>query len=126
MTGMAFATEAIRCNDLLKQVRLMASKPGAQGGSDIEAQARIIIDDGGDTVVVPEQARGGIGPVALRRNPSIPVMIRSRRVLHLDFIEPRVLARRLVKVAVDTDVPHGQERYRFQGCGCRGDTKVTD
>jgi len=59
---MAFAAEAISSNDLLKQVWLMAGKPGAQGRADIEAQASIIIDNGRDTVAVPEQARRRIGP----------------------------------------------------------------
>jgi len=43
VAGMAFAAEAISSNDLLKQVWLMAGKPGAQGRADIEAQASIIM-----------------------------------------------------------------------------------
>src|SRR5262245_24517625 len=121
VAGTACAAEAVGRDDLLEQVRLVASKPGAQGGSEVEAQARVIVDDGGNAVALPEQARRGVGPVALGREPGVPVVVGGRRVLHLDFIEPRVLARRLVKVAVDTDVPHGQETYRFPGPGCRGD-----
>jgi len=124
VAGMALTAQAIGGNNLIEQVGLVASKPGAQGRADIETQPGIIIDDSGDAVAMPEQARRGIRPVTLGRNARVPVMIRSRRVLHLDFIEPGVLARRLVEMTVDTDVPHGKEKYRVQDSSCRGEAHV--
>src|SRR5262245_33149813 len=118
---MAFATDVIGGNDLLKQVGLMAGKPGAQGGTKIKTQARIIVDDGGDSIAMPEQPRRGIGPVALGCNASVPIVIRNRRVLHLEHLEPGVFTRRLVEMTMDTDIPHGKKRYRFQSPGCRGE-----
>ena len=37
----------------------------------------------------------------------VPVVERARRILHLDVLEPRVLARRLVEVSVQAEEASG-------------------
>jgi hypothetical protein len=51
-----------------------------------------------------EEARPAVGRIALARDPLVPIVIRSRRVLNFDSLEPGILTRRLIEVAVDTDV----------------------
>ena|SRR5438034_7376233 len=46
-------------------------------------------------------------------------MIRGSRVLHLDFIEPGVLTRGLVEVAMDADITHGN-RVQVEGDRLQG------
>ena len=45
----------------------------------------------------------GVRAVALRGDALVPVVVRVRRVLRLHRLQPRVLARRLIEMAVDAD-----------------------
>src|SRR6185436_21188764 len=62
-----------------------------------------VVDDLDDLVAVIDDARRDVGAIALGGDPLVPVAVRVRARLRLDRLEPRVLARRLVEVAVDAD-----------------------
>ena len=79
-------------------------QPGQERGAEIEAYAREIIDNTGDSIVTVEDAGCGIGSVALRRDPFVPVVVRIGRVLDLDGFQPGILPRRLIKMTVNANV----------------------
>jgi hypothetical protein len=104
MPGKALAAFAVGFDDGGMDLFGMASHPAHQGRPEVEADARIIVDDLGDAFVGGEDARGGVRRVAFRRDALVPVVVRVSRILQLDLFEPGVFARRLVEVSVDTDL----------------------
>src|SRR5207249_2542767 len=94
---------AVRREDLAVDLGRLALEPGEERGPDVERDLLEVVDDVEDAVVVVHPARGRVGRVALRRDALVPVVERRRRVLDLDGLEPRILARRLVEVSVDGD-----------------------
>jgi len=85
--------------------RPRAFHPGEQRRAEVEADVRVVVAQRRDPPVGVEQPGRGVGPVALCGDALIPVVVWSGRVLHLDRVEPGVLARRLVEVPVHAYVP---------------------
>ena len=79
-------------------------EPVEQGGAEVEAHARVVVDDADDLVLAIDDARGAVGGVALGGDALVPVVVGRGGVLDLDGLEPGILARRLVEVAVHADV----------------------
>ncbi len=78
-------------------------QPAQQGWAEVEADAGVVVDDADDLILLVDDARGSVGGVALGGDAVVPVVVGSGGVLHLDGLEPGVLAGRLVEVAVDAD-----------------------
>ena len=78
-------------------------QPREQRGPDVERDPLEVVDDVEDAVGVVDAAGGRVGRVALGGDALVPVVVGGGRVLHLDGLQPGVLARRLVEVAVDDD-----------------------
>jgi hypothetical protein len=76
-------------------------EPREQGRAEVEAQARVVVEYALDAPVRIEDAREGVRAVALEVDALVPIMEGARARLLLDLARPRVLARRLVEVAVD-------------------------
>ena len=74
--------------------------PGEQRGPEVEGDVPVVVDDVLDVPAAVLQARRGVRAVALGRDPLVPIVERSGRVLHLDLLDPRVFARWLVEVSV--------------------------
>ena len=85
----------------------LSCEPAEQRGAEVEAHARVVVHDADDLVLLVGDARGAVGGVALGGDALVPVVIGRGGVLDLDGLEPGVLARRLVEVAVDADVARG-------------------
>jgi hypothetical protein len=51
-----------------------------------------------------DEARSAVRPVAFARDALIPVMEGSSGVLNLNRLQPGILPRRLIKMAVDTNI----------------------
>ena len=79
-------------------------KPTEQRGAEVEAHARVVVDDADDLALLVDDAGGTVGGVALGGDALVPVMVGGGGVLELDGFEPGVLARRLVEVAVDAEI----------------------
>ena len=79
-------------------------EPAEQGGAEVEAHARVVVDDADDLAVVVDDAGGAVGGVALGGDALVPVVVGGGGVLELDGFEPGVLAGRLVEVAVDAEI----------------------
>src|SRR5262245_44430397 len=109
MTGKIFLTFPIGFENCVINIRSFRFKPGEQGRTEVETDLRIIVDETDDLVFAIENPRHGIRSIALRGHPLIPVMIRICRILQLDVFEPRILARRLVEMAVNANIAfHGK------------------
>ena len=80
--------------------------PREQRGAEIKTDPRVIIDYFHDAIPCVQNARSGIARIALRGDALVPVMIRVSGVLQLDCFEPWMLARGLIKVAVNANVVH--------------------
>ncbi len=77
--------------------------PGEQRWPEVEAHPRVVVGDAQDAVLAVDDACRAIRRIALRRDALIPVVVRRSGVLGLDGFEPRILARRLIKVSVNAD-----------------------
>ena len=80
--------------------------PGQQCGAKIETHVRVIVDKFNDSILVIQNSGKGIGRVAFRADPLIPVVVRISRVLDLDCFKRRVLSRWLVEMTVNAYIPH--------------------
>src|SRR5947209_5849663 len=99
----SIAPHAIRVQDRGIGRRLALLEPAQKRRSEVEADRRVVVDDLDDPIVRVENTRRSIGLVALGGDPLVPVVIRMRGILSLDRFQPRVLARRLIEVTVNTD-----------------------
>src|SRR6185437_11321226 len=94
--------------------RRVVPHPAQKGRSEVEADARVIVDDPGDLVFVVDDAGGAVGGVALGADALVPVMIGSGGILRLHSFKPGVFAGRLVEVAVNADIAAcWRHRVRF-------------
>ena len=85
------------------QRRVVAPQPARQRGPEVEREALVVVDDGLDAPRRAVDAREGVRPIALGVDARVPVVGRRRRRLARHLIGPRVLARRLVEVAVEAE-----------------------
>ena len=69
-------------------VRTLRLEPGHERGTDVEGQGGEVVDDVQDPVLGVHAPGGGVGRVALRGDPRVPVVVRGGRVLGLDALEP--------------------------------------
>src|SRR5256886_3028533 len=102
---------AVRRDDFRVDVGPVTVEPGQERGARVERDLLKVVDDVEHAVPLAHPPRRGVGRVTLGGHPLVPVVVRRRRVLHLDGIEPGVLAGRLVEVAVD-DERGGQNSSR--------------
>ncbi len=82
---------------------LVPGQPRQQSGSEVEADGCVVVHDADDAAVRVEYPGVGVGRIAFGRDALVPVVVRVGRVLELDRLQPGVLARRLVEVAVNAD-----------------------
>src|SRR5579884_2293199 len=108
MPRITLAALAISRQDLLIHVRFFVCQPCQQGGTEVEADPRVIVNDPLDVVVAVENARSCIWRIAFCGDAFIPVMKRIRRILKLNEFKPRILTWRLVEVTMNADVPFHQ------------------
>ena len=94
---------AVGLDDLRVHVRPVALEPGEERRPDVERDLLEVVDDVEHAVLLVDAAGRRVRRVALRGHPLVPVVLRRRRVLDLDRLEPGILPRRLVEVAVDDD-----------------------
>jgi hypothetical protein len=113
------ARETLRAHAIGLQNRLVGVgrfvlHPGQQGGPEVEADARVVVDDFCDAAFRVQNARGAVGRVAFRRDALVPIVIGSGGILQLDRLQPRILARRLIEVAVNAKISVVVHRSRVQ------------
>lgn len=65
----------------------------------------MVADDAGYAAFIIKQPGRAVRRVALAGYPFVPVVEGMGGVLFFDFFEPGMLTERLIKVAVDADVP---------------------
>jgi hypothetical protein len=104
MSGEAGDALGIGIENGLIDIRGAVLQPGKEGRAEVEADARIVIQDFGDATIAIQHAGEGIGRVALCGDTFVPIMVRVGGILEFDRLEPGIFARWLVKVAVDADV----------------------
>ena len=78
-------------------------QPLEQRRAEVEADPLVAVDDAGDPPPAPRNPGRAHGAVALLLDPFVPVVKRRGRELRLHFVQPRILPRGLVEVAVDDD-----------------------
>jgi hypothetical protein len=78
-------------------------EPPEEGGTEIEADMRIVIDDVQDLPVTINDSGMGIRPVAFGSDPLVPVMIWRSALFPFDDIEPGALPGGLIEMAVNGD-----------------------
>ena len=91
-------------------------EPAEQGGPEVEAHARVVVDDADDLMLVVDDAGGAVGGITLGGDALVPVMVGRGGFLKLDGFKPGVLARRLVEVAVDAEITLWEERWSSLTC----------
>jgi hypothetical protein len=106
---------AVRFDDLAVHGGRVAIEPGGERGADVERDLLEVVDDVEDAVVVVHAPRRRVGRVTLRGDALVPVVVRRRRVLHLDRFQPRIFARRLVEMPVNRNEPPRRHVFLLQG-----------
>jgi hypothetical protein len=91
----------VRFNDLPINHGGSPLQPGKEGRTEIETQGDIIVVEVEDLSLIIDGPGVSIWPVTFECDPFIPVMEGVRAFLHLDGLNPRVLTRRLVEMAVN-------------------------
>ena len=92
--------------------------PGKQRRTEVEADAGVVVDDLGDAPLPVEDAGGAVGHVTLVGDALVPIVVRRGGILQLDGFQPGILAGRLIKVRVDTQVT-------VHGSGASGEPEPT-
>src|ERR1044072_1740257 len=100
-TGGAQRARAVGLEDARVGLGLVALDPVEERGAEVEAEARVVVDDALDAAVRVADAGEGVGAVALGVDALAPVVEGRGTHLALDQLRPGVLARRLVEVAVN-------------------------
>ncbi len=103
VAGVTFLAAKIGVDDGFMHLRRVLLQPGEQRGPEVEAHPGIVVEDADDLVLLIDDAGRAIGRVALRGDALVPVVPRGCGILRLDGLEPRILARWLIEVAVDAD-----------------------
>jgi hypothetical protein len=117
VAGEAPLALAVGLAESLIDLRGVRLQPGEERRPEVEADPGVVVDDALDQPVLIKDPRGGVGSVALNGNPLVPVMIRTSPVLLLYDLQPGILSRRLVKMAVDAEIAlqRGITREWFAG-----------
>jgi hypothetical protein len=76
-------------------------QPGKEGRTEIEAQGGVIVVKVEDLSFIIDDPGVTIWPITFEGDPFVPVMEGAGALLLLDGINPRVLPRRLVEMAVN-------------------------
>jgi hypothetical protein len=95
---------AVGVHDALMQRRALALEPRQQRRAEVEGDVLVVVDEVGQAALPVHHAGLGVGAVALAGDARVPVVVAAGGGLALDLARPRVLARRLVEVAVDAGV----------------------
>ncbi len=115
VTAVAQGAGAVRVQDHAIGAGGTVGEPLEQGGAEVEAHARVVINDAHDFVLAVGDARGAVRRVALRGDALVPVMPGRGGFLHFDRLQPGILAWRLVEVAMHADVAVGGRLRRLGG-----------
>jgi hypothetical protein len=89
--------------DLLIDGRKILLQPGKEGGTKIETDGGVIIDDIQNLPSCIDNPSVSIGPVALKSDPFIPVMKGMGAFFGLNDFEPGVLPGRLIEMTMNGD-----------------------
>ena len=114
----ALAAAALAIQNHAVGARRVLHQPAHQRRAEVEADARVVVHDARDLVLAVHDARRAVGGVALRADALIPVVVGRGRLLRLHRLQPRILARRLIKVTVNADktLPLSHDnRYLYAG-----------
>ena len=103
VTAETLAAAALAVQDLAVSSWRVLFEPAQQCGTEVKADARVVVHDARDLVLDVYNPRRAVGRVALRANPLVPVVVGRSGILRLDSLQPRILARRLVKVTMNTN-----------------------
>src|SRR5205085_11931889 len=101
VTRAALAALAIGIQDLLVNAGSVVFQPGKKCGTEVEADALVIVGDANDPTITRQDARRAVRSVALCGDALIPVVERIRGILQLDGFQPGVLPRGLVKMTMN-------------------------
>jgi hypothetical protein len=91
----------IRFDDFSINHRGFLLQPGKKCGPEIETQGCVIVVKVEDLSLIIDDPGVSIWPVTFEGNPFVPVMEGVGALLRLDDLDPRILTRRLVEMAVN-------------------------
>ena len=78
--------------------------PRQECRAEIEAHARVIVENTNDFIVRIQNPRNSVCCVTFKIDALVPIVERGGSILLFHDFEPRVFTRRLIKMSVDTDV----------------------
>src|SRR5579871_2022590 len=106
MPGKTLEAGAIRRENVSIRFRSFFREPGKQGGPKIKIDGRVVVYDLDDSIAIVQDSRRAIRRITFRGDPLVPIVIRIGRILLLYCLQPSILARGLVEMAVDAQIPH--------------------
>ena len=112
MSGKVFPAFAVRLQNRQVDVRCFGFQPREQGGAEIETDLGVVVHQPFDPALGVEDARHGIGRIALGGDALVPVVVGVGGILQLDGFEPGILPRRLIEMTMNADVTFHAVRVR--------------
>jgi hypothetical protein len=82
----------------------MPFHPAEKGGTKIETDPGVIVDEVNHPLFRIKDARSGIACVTFCIDPFIPIVVGIGRILEFHAFQPGIFPGRLVKMAVNTNV----------------------
>jgi hypothetical protein len=105
ITGTKFSyTLAIGLDNLLIERRKFHLQPTDEGRAEIETEGGVIIEEIENLSFFINDPGIGVGSITFEGNPLIPVVEGMGTCLGLNRFKPRILPRRLIKMAVNRDI----------------------
>ena len=114
VTGARMARD-VRTPDRREDLRGVRLQPGEQRRAEVEARPLVAVDEVAEPAGRVEHTGLGVRGVALAGDACVPVAVGRRRGFGSDHSQPRMLARRLVEVAVQAERTHRWVFRRHSG-----------
>lgn len=115
--------QSVRLQNGGVSLRIIILHPGQQCGAKVETYAGVIILDFLDGALILRKDPGcPIGRITFSGDALIPIVVRMCGILQFDDLQPRILSRRLIEMAVNANVSgrigiHLRDTFTFQRVG---------
>jgi len=104
MAVAALAAETVSFDNAAQYLGRSFFHPRQKGRPEVETHPRVIVQQIDDLALAVHEAGTAVWSVTLSADALSPVVEWSCRVLNFDRLQPRIFARRLVKVSVDAQI----------------------
>ena len=104
VTAKILYTVFIRLKYCLIAFLIVRFHPRKQSGSEVEADARIIVDDLFDYTLAIKDPGGRVRTITFGSDPFVPIVVRVCGILNFNNFQPCIFPWGLIKMSMNTDI----------------------